>query len=136
MAAILHFNWKPKRSTDVRPLDRAPALKRHDTWATEIRLMTNGATPTPRDVSALSYAAQIREEPVVTGVATGAPLAEMDVDMTDAATGVLVLRLTSDQTRDLPSAGFWDLQQDDGGTLTTLIAGKIVVVDDVTRPVV
>jgi hypothetical protein len=36
----------------------------------------------------------------------------------------------------LPAAGFWDCQVDNAGTITTLLAGKVKVLDDVTREAV
>lgn len=59
--------------------------------------------------------------------------AEIDVDDTDAATGVLVLTLTADQANLDPGSYVWDLQSEDTGVVHTWLSGKVKVKGDVTR---
>lgn len=92
---------------------------------------------TPLDLSDRTWAAEIRasREPGSTLLAT------LEVDETDAATGVLVTRLThTESNKVIPEEGkgmWWDLQ----GTLTTdpedvrtFLAGDVEVGGDATRP--
>jgi hypothetical protein len=82
----------------------------------------------PVDVSARTYTAQVRSDVDATTVT-----ATFSVDMTDAATGVIVLRLADTVTDDLSGAYVWDLQQDSAGVIRTLAGGAFNVSPDVTR---
>lgn len=70
------------------------------------------------------------------------PFAAFTVDMTDAATGVLVLSLTGEQTDGMLTTpgtgkfgGVWDCQWTaDGAEPITLVQGKVTCIPDVTRP--
>lgn len=57
----------------------------------------------------------------------------LEVDTTDADTGVFVIRATAEQTRDMDRSGVWDLQRDLDGVITTWLAGTTVYARDVTR---
>lgn len=86
---------------------------------------------TPLDVSARTYTAQVREY-------ANAPsaLATLSVDMTDADTGDVTLRLTEAQTEALGQAvesGVWDLQQVNAGVTTTILRGTATILRDATR---
>lgn len=80
------------------------------------------------DVSARTYTAQVRTSTEATTVT-----ATFSVDMTDAATGVVVLRLADTVTDDLLGAYVWDMQQDTAGVVRTLFGGAFIVRPDVTR---
>lgn len=82
----------------------------------------------PADVSARTYTAQVRASANASTV-----IATFSVDMTDAADGVIVLRLADTVTADLGGSYVWDLQQDAGGVIRTILGGSFVVVPDVTR---
>lgn len=81
--------------------------------------------------------AQIR----ITKSAPDPPAAVFTVDSTNAATGILILRLTGAQTLGLVAGlgddgfrGFWDCQwQAAGSEPTTLLAGAVVCDTDVSR---
>lgn len=79
-----------------------------------------------------TYAAQIRSSPATAGTADAA----FTVDLTNLATGVVVLTLTNTQTGALvpATAYWWDLQETVTATTfkTTILAGKVTVVQDVT----
>lgn len=67
----------------------------------------------------------------------GAVLATIDVDDADAATGDLVLTLTSSESANLVTAdgtakAFWDLQSDDSGVVKTWLAGVVSIKGDVS----
>lgn len=82
----------------------------------------------PVDVSARTYTSQVRPSADSTTVT-----ATFTVDMTSAAAGVIVLRLADTVTDDLSGGYVWDLQQDTGGVIRTLITGDFTVNPDVTR---
>ena len=65
----------------------------------------------PVDLSGRTWLAQWRESP-------SAPDAvPITADTTDAATGILVLSLTAEQTRAMTRGGVWDVQHVGGSTL-------------------
>lgn len=81
------------------------------------------------DVSAYTHSAQVRRIP-------GAADAEdFTVDEAEAATGVVTISLTAEQTRSLrPGTNFWDLERAVGdGDPQTILGGKFTVLYDVTR---
>jgi hypothetical protein len=54
--------------------------------------------------------------------------------MASAATGVVVFSLANTVTASLePGPYHYDIQQNNGGTLTTLLAGRATLAADVTR---
>ena len=67
----------------------------------------------------------------------GRLMAEMQVVERNDLTGVIILRLASDQSRYLSSNGVWDLQYTHtDGWVRTIMYGTVTVVDDVTTGVV
>jgi hypothetical protein len=57
-----------------------------------------------------------------------------DIDMTDAATGIVVLSIAADDSASLSDKKMvWDLQRLNGGITTTLVAGQFLLDGDVTR---
>lgn len=86
----------------------------------------NGA---PINVSGRTYTSQLRRYPDSSSIA-----ATFTVTMTNAATGVVVFSLPDATTSALaPGEYRYDIQQDNGGTITTLLAGTATVAADVTR---
>lgn len=66
-------------------------------------------------------------------------LQSFSVDLSGAASGVVVLGITGAQTASLASSGdfvgVWDVQYTvTGGEPVTLVQGKVIVKQDVTRP--
>ena len=125
MYAALDLVWKPSAASTSPPAGKGPALIRDDPY-THVFVVTDGWA----DLGAEEFEAQIR-----TARLTGDTAAAATVDFTvtteqDGTDLRIILALTAAQTLDLPAAGFWDLQQVDGGTL---VAGKVKVLDDVTR---
>jgi hypothetical protein len=102
-------------------------MTRGDDFAAQLTIQ-EGEPLAPVDVSARTYTAQVRATADATTVT-----ATFSVDMTDAATGIIVLRLADTVTDDLGGSYVWDLQQDTAGVIRTLVGGSFVVVDDVTR---
>ena len=90
------------------------------------------AASVPIVLTGRTYAAQIRSQPATAGSADGA----FTVDLTNLATGIVVITLTDTQTGALiPGVPyFWDLQETVTATTftTTILAGKVSVMQDVT----
>lgn len=85
----------------------------------------------PIDVSTSTFRSQLRRYPSSSTVA-----AEFAVDMTDAATGLVVLTLTSGQTAaDVLASGpyRWDVDKIDGGVPVALAKAEMIVEAEVTR---
>lgn len=79
------------------------------------------------DVSARTYTAQIRR------TTEGDVVADMTIDMSGAASGEVAFSIQDADTAELDGTYVWDLQQDTGGIVRTLLAGSFVVRRDVTR---
>ena len=125
MYGILDLTWKPSADQSSPPAGKAPAIIRDDPY-THVFVVTDGWA----DLGSEDFEAQIR-----TARLTGDTDAAATVDFTvtteqDTTDLRIILALTAAQTLDLPSAGFWDCQMVDG---PTLLAGKVKVLDDVTR---
>lgn len=85
------------------------------------------AAETPSDLSGWDFTASFRKR------ATSAVAIELTVDTTDAATGVLVITATPEQTAAMGGSGVWDLQGVDGDTVHTFLRGTLLWEADVTR---
>ena len=133
MPALLDLVWKYSAAHPTPPDGQAPAIYRGDTYTRPLQWWTDSTntTPLPLDVGA-TYAAQIRENRLTAGATAGTPLASFALSV-DQPNGLIIMTLTPTQTLALPSVGFWDIQENLGGVITTLIAGKVKVLDDVTR---
>lgn len=124
MPGVLDFTRKPGEASED---GIAKAVYRGDTF-THVFTFNEGATPWEVEGT---LTAHVRTR-FLNGTDTVAtPLATFEV--TQSIPGTVVITLTPEQTLDLPAAWVWDLQQDDGGTITTLMRGKGKTVDDATR---
>lgn len=89
--------------------------------------LSNGGSPV--NITGRTYAAQIRPEPLSSTV-----IASFSCVITNAAAGIVVCTLTATQTAALsPTIGVWDLQETNGSSVTTLVAGTATIQSDVTR---
>lgn len=102
-------------------------VDRGDDFADTFNFWTDATKTTNIDVSGRTFTAQLRAK------ADEAAVASMAVDMTDAATGTIILRLSAATTAALADAYVWDLQQVTGGIVRTLFGGTFVVARDVTH---
>jgi len=81
------------------------------------------------DITGRTYAAQIRSTTDASTV-----VATFSCTITSAAAGTLAASLSAATTAALtPGLGVWDLQETNGTTVTTLLAGPVTIVQDVTR---
>lgn len=112
----------------MKPGKRNIAVTRGDDYTQQISFVDDAGDPV--DKTGCSYLAQTRPS----ATATDALAVDFDVDDSQLAAGVLVVSLDAAVTRDLPTVGVWDLQQTaPGPDVTTILAGSMVVSEDVTR---
>lgn len=83
----------------------------------------------PINIAGRTYSAQIRER-----ASSASPLATFTCSIVNAAAGKFQCVLSAATTEALqPANAKWDLQENYGGVITTLIAGDAVISRDVTR---
>jgi hypothetical protein len=100
-----------------------------DDFLHELRFVDE-ATQTPIDVSGRVFESQIRKRPEYDTV-----VATFNVDMTDAANGVVGFWLPHSVMKDLlPGKYRYDCQQTVGGVVLSLTFGTFEVTGEVTRP--
>lgn len=84
---------------------------------------------TPIDLGSSTFQAQIRASAAAT-----ATIASFSTVVTSAGGGQFYISLSSGTTTDLTARNaVWDLQQTVSGVVSTLIAGDVRIVQDVTR---
>jgi hypothetical protein len=84
---------------------------------------------TPYDHTDTGFSAQIRR----TRGRDSELLATFTIDDDDRAAGRIVLRLTAEETADLPLHAYWDLELDMAGVAVTVLAGAVRVDREVTH---
>jgi hypothetical protein len=100
-----------------------------DTYAHVINITNNATPPVSTNVTGRTFAAQIRRHPQSDTIA-----AEFAVNVGGAASGVIQISLSSNQTANLsPGAHVWDVHMITGSTTLTLMAGECMVIAEVTR---
>ena len=94
-----------------------------------ITLNLQDASGAAINVTGRTYAAQIRETADAASV-----LASFTCAISNAAGGVVTATLPAGTTAALsPGSGVWDLQETNSSVVTTLLAGPVQIVQDVTR---
>lgn len=110
----------------AKPAPRNLTVYRGDDYTHRIVFSNNG---NPLPVDAYTFSAQIRAKAEKD---SAEPLAEFDIDMADAADGIITLSLDAEDTQDISKGkGFWDLQVDP--IKKTWLAGSVTFIGDVTR---
>lgn len=100
---------------------------RGDTETVQVTMTSDGSTPV--NITGRTYAAQLRTTPDISAISATAACA-----ITDAANGVMQAVFTATSTADLdPGYYYWDLQETNGSTVTTVLQGTVTVLADVTR---
>jgi hypothetical protein len=100
-----------------------------DTYGHVLTVADDATPPNPTDVSARTFAAQLRRYPLDSTVA-----AQFAVDMTGASSGVVEFSLPAVTTAALvPGKYSWDVHMVTGSSVLTLVAGECVVTAEVTR---
>lgn len=111
---------------DLRPARLDYRMVRGDNFADTVTIK-EGDPAAAVDVSARTFTGQVRR------TANGAVVASMTIDTTDAATGVIGYAIDDSVTATMSGEYVWDFQQSVGGSVRTLMGGRFVVDDDVTR---
>lgn len=109
------------------PADQDLTITRGDTETLVLTITSDGSTPI--DVTGRTYTAQIRSTPDSSTVK-----ASFSCAVTSGASGQVTCTLSAASSA-LLSAGnyFWDLQENAGGIISTLLSGTVTVLADVTR---
>jgi hypothetical protein len=100
-------------------------LYRGDTYRWTIKLWVDPNKTQPADLSGVTAKAEIRERPAGTNITV--------MPCTVTQPNIIDMVLSSDACRALPARGVWDLQLTyASGDVATVIAGPVVLTDDVT----
>jgi hypothetical protein len=109
------------------PADQDLTLVRGDTETIVVTMTTDGSTPI--DITGRTYRAQIRQAQDSRTIK-----ASFVCTVTDGVNGVVTLVLSSTDSATLPvGLGFWDLEENASGVVTTVLSGNVVINADVTR---
>lgn len=111
------------------PAPRNLSFYRGDDYSHQITFTDNASPPEALNLSSYEFAAQIRPRAEKSSIL----LATFTIDVSQAASGILVLHLNKAQTR--IDSGFWDLEVDDGTKTKTWLKGTVTVDGDVTQEV-
>jgi hypothetical protein len=111
-------------TVDLRPGKLNVLMTRGDTAAPPIQIQEGGVAA---DLTGRTFAAQIRRS------VSSTTAIDIDVDTTEAADGILILRVGEEVTETLRGIYVWDLQQTVGDVVRTLLTGKWTFDADVTR---
>lgn len=103
---------------------------RGDDYSHVVTLATrSGTTVTPVNITGRTYIAQLRKAKSQT-----VPDATFTCTVTNASAGEVTITMAHAITATIdPGCYYWDLQQDAGGILNTILGGKAEVKTDATR---
>jgi hypothetical protein len=111
----------------AQPADQDLILTRGDTETLVVTITTDGSTAV--NITGRTYKAQIRSTQDSTTIK-----ASFTCTVTGAASGQVTCVLSATSSAAL-SAGlyFWDLEENASGVISTILAGNVTVLADVTR---
>ena len=111
----------------AQPADQDLTITRGDTETLVVTITTDGSTAV--DITGRTYASQIRTQQDSTTIK-----ASFTCTVTSGAAGQVTCVLSATSSAAL-SAGlyFWDLQETASGVVSTILAGTVTVLADVTR---
>ena len=111
----------------AQPADQDLTIMRGDTETIVVTITTDGTTPV--NITGRTYRAQIRSQADSTTIK-----ATFTCTVTNGAAGQVTCILSATSSAAL-SAGlyYWDLEENASGTVTTILAGTVTVLADVTR---
>jgi len=111
----------------AQPADQDLIITRGDTETLVVTITTDGSTAV--DITGRTYLSQIRTQQDSTTIK-----ASFTCTVTDGAAGEVTCVLSSTSSAAL-SAGlyFWDLQENASSVISTILAGTVTVLADVTR---
>lgn len=109
------------------PATQDLTITRGDTETIVVTLTTDGTTAI--DVTGRTYTAQLRSTPDISVIS-----ASFTCTVTNGAAGEVTCVMTSTASAELsPGFFYWDLQENASGTISTVLAGTVTVLADVTR---
>ena len=111
----------------AQPADQDLIITRGDTETLVVTITTDGSTPV--NITGRTYTSQIRTQQDSTTIK-----ASFTCTVTSGAAGEVTCVLSSTSSAAL-SAGlyFWDLQENASSVISTILAGTVTVLADVTR---
>jgi hypothetical protein len=111
------------------PLTANLTFVRGDTWQFQVVITSDADGTVPVDITGYTFAAQCRTDPDISSISGTATCT-----VTDAVQGTLVVSWPATVTSSIATGlYYWDLQQTAGSAVTTIMAGQITVLADVTR---
>ena len=111
------------------PLTANLTFVRGDTWQFQVVITSDEAGVTPVNITGYTFAAQCRTAPDISAISGTATCT-----VTNGAAGELLVSWSATTTAAIsPGLYYWDLQQTAGASVTTIMAGQITVLADVTR---
>jgi hypothetical protein len=111
----------------AKPATQNLTLVRGDTETVIVNMTSDGSTPI--NVAGRTYRAQIRQTKESAAVS-----AAFTCTVTNAAAGQITCVLSANDSSSLiAGANFWDLEETNGSVVTTILAGAVNVLADVTR---
>lgn len=109
------------------PAQQDLTITRGDTETIVVNLTTDGSTPI--NVTGRTYSSQFRSSQDSSIIA-----AALTCTVTNGANGEVTCVLAAADSAELdPGFYYWDLQENASGTISTLLAGTVTVLADVTR---
>jgi hypothetical protein len=109
------------------PADQDLIITRGDTETLVVTITSDGSTAI--DITGRTYRAQIRSSQDSTTVK-----ASFTCTVTSAANGQVTCVLSATDSATLPvGVAFWDLEETASGVVSTILAGNVTVLADVTR---
>jgi hypothetical protein len=103
------------------------SITRGDTETVIVNITTDGSTPI--DITGRTYRAQLRATKD-----SGSISASFACTITDALDGQVTCVLSAESTATLAAGTYyWDFEENNSGVVTTIIAGTVNVLADVTR---
>ena len=109
------------------PATQDLTITRGDTETIVVTLTTDGTTAI--DITGRTYTAQLRSTPDISVIS-----ASFTCTVTNGAAGQVTCVMTSTASAELsPGFFYWDLQVNASGTISTVLAGTVTVLADVTR---
>lgn len=111
----------------AQPADQDLTITRGDTETIVVTLTTDGTTPI--NITGRTYRAQIRNTQDANNVK-----ASFTCTVTSAASGQVTAVLSATDSATLASGlYYWDFEETASGVVSTLLAGNVTVLADVTR---
>lgn len=138
MPGVLDLVWDFRKATQgnlTPPPGQSAGIYRGDDYEHALEFWLDEDETEPFEFTG-TFTAQIRTELLNEEDAVDpdpAPIAEFECDVSGAGMNIITISLPAETTLTLPRSGVWDLQENSGGKRTTILAGKVRVLDDVTR---